>query len=89
VFEKILANVASKCEIAYGGMGRVGFVYVSMKDQLRWEHLSVKKYINIVSQVGSILSMSDKNYDKNKVEHSKMSDKAIGDVFLKAFGDGK
>lgn len=88
-FEKVIANLATRCEFNYGAMGRVGFLYESMKDQLKWSGLSVKYYVNLVSQIGKILSMSDKDYDKYKVEHIEMSDDAIANVFLRAFGDGK
>ena len=88
-FEKVIANIAAKCEFNYGAMGRVGFLYESIKDQLRWNNLIVKDYVKMVSQIGQILSMSDEDYNKRKVEHIEMSDNAIADIFLKAFGDGK
>jgi len=88
-FEKYLAGVASKCEFNYGAMGRVGFLYESMKDQLRWNNLSVKNYVRIISQIGQVLSMEDKDFDKYKVEHTQMSDDAISAVFINTFGDGK
>ncbi|MBL4730790.1 MAG: hypothetical protein JKY28_05430 [Sulfurimonas sp.] len=49
----------------------------------------MKNYINLVSQIGRVLSLSDENFNKYKVEHMEMSDNAIANVFLKAFGDGK
>ncbi|PHQ90104.1 MAG: hypothetical protein COB42_05675 [Sulfurimonas sp.] len=70
-------------------MGRTGLLYESMKDQLKWRKLSMKNYINLVSQIGRVLSLSDENFNKYKVEHMEMSDNAIANVFLKAFGDGK
>jgi len=88
-FEKALANVAAKCEFNYGAMGRVGFLYESVKDQLKWHHLVVKDYVRIISQIGQIMSMSDEDFNKHKVEHIEMSQEAISQVFLKAFGDGK
>lgn len=88
-FEKALANVAAKCEFNYGAMGRVGYLYESVKDQLRWHHLVVKDYVRIISQIGQIMSMSEEDFNKYKVEHTQMSDEAIGAIFLKAFGDGK
>ena len=80
-FEKVLANIASRCEFNYGAMGRVGFLYESAKDQLKWSGLIVKNYIKLLSQVGHILSMSDEDYNKRKVEHIEMSDNAIADIF--------
>ena len=70
-------------------MGRVGFLYESMKDQLRWSKLSVKKYINIISHIGQILALSDKDYKKAKVKAVKMDTNAIADALLSAYGDGK
>ena len=69
-------------------MGRVGYLYDSVKDQLKWHHLSVKDYVELISQIGQIMSMSDEDFNKHKVEHAQMSDKAISEVFLRAFGDG-
>jgi len=70
-------------------MGRVGFLYESMKDEIKWKGLSPKHYIKIVSKIGYILSMEEKEYQKEKVSKEQMSDSAISEVFLKAFGDGK
>ena len=88
-FEKVIANIAAKCEFNYGAMGRVGFLYESTKDQLRWNNLIVKDYVKMVSQIGQILSMSDKDYEKARVENVKMRGTAIADALIKAFGDGK
>ena len=77
------------CEFNYGAMGRVGYLYESIKDRLKWNNLSVKRYIRLISQIGQIMSMSDDDYQKHRVEHTQMSDEAISNVFLKAFGDGK
>lgn len=85
----MLTNIAARCEFSYGAMGRVGFLYESMKDQLKWSGLKVKSFIGIVSQVGQVLSMRDEDYQKHRVEHTQMSDEAIAQVFLRAFGDGK
>ncbi|MFK5937727.1 MAG: hypothetical protein QM497_04930 [Sulfurimonas sp.] len=70
-------------------MGRTGYLYESIKDQLRWGGISVKKYVRIISQIGQVMSMDDEDYQKHKVEHIEMSDDAINSIFLKAFGDGK
>ena len=70
-------------------MGAVGFLYESIKDNIKWNNLEVKQYTSLVANIGKILTMSDKDYQKYKVEHTTMSDEAISSVFLKAFGDGK
>ncbi len=82
-------SVASQCEVSYGGMGRVGFIYESMKDNLRWNHLSVRSYIRIISQVGQILAMRDEDYQKAKAKHVKLSGSSIAQALIQAFGDGK
>lgn len=88
-FEKVLATVSAGCEYAYGGMGRVGFLYESMKDRLKWSHLSVKYYIRLISQVGQILSMEDDRYKKEKVKATRMSNTSLAEALISAFGDGK
>ncbi len=89
IFEKVLANIAAGCEYSYGAMGRVGFLYDSMKDRLKWSKLSVKRYVKIVSQIGQILSLSDEDYKKEKVKAMQMSANAIAEALKAAFGDGK
>ena len=89
LFEKVLSNVAAGCEYNYGAMGRVGFLYDSMKDRLKWSKLSIKRYARIVSQVGQILSMDEKDYKKEKVKAMQMSADAIAEALKAAFGDGK
>ena len=84
-----MANVAVKCEFNYGAMGKVGFVYESMKDRLKWSKLSVKNYVKLISQIGQILSMSEEDYKKEKVKAMKMSADSIAEALKSAFGDGK
>ena len=70
-------------------MGRVGFLYESMKDQLKWSRLDVKNHINLISSVGKILSLSDEDYSKEKAKAMKMSSEDLASVLISAFGDGK
>ncbi len=85
----MLASVAARCEYSYGAMGRVGFLYRSMKDRLKWVKLSIKHYVRLISQVGQILSMSEEDYKKEKVKAIKMSSSSIAEALKSAFGDGK
>ncbi len=70
-------------------MGRVGYLYESMKDQLKWNKLNCKKYIGLISQVGQIMSLSEEDYKKEKVKAMKMSGSSIAEALKAAFGDGK
>lgn len=70
-------------------MGRTGFLYESMKDRLKWGNLSAKHYIHILSQIGKIMSLDEKDYKKEKVKAMKMSSTGIANVLITAFGDGK
>lgn len=70
-------------------MGRVGFLYDSVKDQLKWNKLSVKKYVKIISQIGQILAMRDEDYKKERVKATKMSSSSLADALKSALGDGK
>jgi len=67
-------------------MGRAGFLYDSMKDQLKWHHLDVKHYITIISKIGTFVSLDDAEFKKEKVKRVKVETA----ISLKAvFGDGK
>ena len=84
----VLANVASRCEYAYGGMGRVGFLYESMKDNLKWNDLDVKYYVHMLSSIGRVLSLSEDEYKKQKAKNIKASSDEIINTFSSIFGDG-
>ena len=87
-FEVALAVVTSRCEYAYGFSGRVGFLYQSAKDQLKWNGLSVKAYLSLVMQIGTVMSLSDEDYHKEKGKVVAMSTADIDAVFIAAFGKG-
>ena len=70
-------------------MGRVGYLYDSVKDQLRWKHLSVKQYEGLISTIGQIMSMSDEDFSKERAKAMKMSNPSLADALITAFGDGK
>ena len=70
-------------------MGRVGYLYESAKDQLRWHNLEVKDYINLIMAIGQIMSYSDEDYKKEKVKAMRMERSEIADALIAAFGDGK
>lgn len=70
-------------------MGRVGYLYESVKDQLRWHKLSVKKYIGLVSTIGQIMALSDEDYKKQKVKAMKMNNSDMVEALIAVFGDGK
>jgi len=62
--EFYLLNVASRCEINIGFNGAAGFVYQSVKDQLKWNNLSVKKYIGLIMQIGYYATLKKEDFDK-------------------------
>jgi len=70
-------------------MGKVGYLYESVKDQLRWNNLSVKQYVRVISQIGNIMALSEENYKKEKVKAMKMKSEDIVDAVKSVFGDGK
>jgi len=70
-------------------MGRVGFLYESVKDQLKWNSLSQKCYTKLLCGVGKIMALSDEDYKKEKVKATKMSNSSIAETLKSAFGDGK
>jgi len=70
-------------------MGRVGYIYESVKDQLRWHKLSVKQYVRLVSNIGQIMALSDDDFRKEKVKAMKMNKSEIANALITAFGDGK
>ena len=88
-FEKYLVAIASRCEFNYGAMGKVGFLYESIKDQLKWFHLKAKDYAKLISQIGQIITMQEKDYKKQKAKATKMDSSSIAEALIAAFGDGK
>jgi len=87
-FEHVLAVVCSKCEYAYGAMGRVGFSYDSAKDQLKWSDLSVKKWVSLVMEVGRYMALDDKDWKKIKAPKTEGT-AGMAAALVAAFGDGK
>ena len=67
-------------------MGKTGFLYESMKDQLLWGKLKVKRKINFLSSVGQVLALNKKDYDLGRVKAMKMSGDAIAEALKSAFG---
>lgn len=86
-FEHILALACSKCEYAYGAMGRVGFSYDSAKDQLRWANLSAKRWVSLVMEVGRYMALGEKDWLKIQSKTEGTSNMAA--ALVAAFGDGK
>lgn len=72
--------------MTYSAMGAVGFLYESMKDQLRWHNLKPKKHIEYISTIGKYISMSDKDFAKANREKQSTDD--IAAMLIAAFGDG-
>ena len=85
-FERHLAIVASRCEFAYGAMGRTGFLYDSVKDRLKWAKLRPKHYIYTLMRVGDWMGLDEETYRKEIVRQAKMSDEEIAHKLKAAFG---
>lgn len=88
-FEKILAGIASKCSVNYGAMGAVGYIYESVKDELRWAGLRAKFYTNLLMRIGMYFVMEDDKYNEIKVKQTTMQQDEITQKFLLTFGDGE
>lgn len=55
-------------------MGRVGYLYESVKDQLKWKKLEVKRYVGVIMKIGQVVSLSDEDYRANCPLSPKISD---------------
>ncbi len=65
--EHLLAIITSRCEYSFAGMGgAVGFNYQSVKDNLKWNGLSRKKFAHIILAVGRYLVLGDEDFGKAK-----------------------
>jgi hypothetical protein len=87
-FEKVLAYVASQCEYNYGAMGRAGYLYESVKDQLKWAGMTVKNHIRTVMRIGDLMSMNDEDYkdaSKENLPAAGMSGKELEDYIFSKF----
>ena len=75
-FEGYLLNIAKRCEIKIGFNGLEGFLYESVKDQIKWANLSVKKYVGMVMAIGYYATMKKEDFDNigsNRKDISEMS----------------
>ncbi|PHR57288.1 MAG: hypothetical protein COA44_06200 [Arcobacter sp.] len=81
-------DIAASCEFSYGPSGAVGYLYESVKDQMKWHKLSVKKYIKVVMGIGRIMVLSKEDYMKQKVENIKTPEVDMAGALKAAFGDG-
>lgn len=70
-------------------MGKVGYLYESVKDELRWHNMSVKAHKWIVMRIGEVMALDDDQYKKEKTKAMKMSNDAIANALISAFGDGR
>jgi len=84
-FEIALANIASKCSINYGAMGAIGFLYESVKDEIRWAGIRPKFYTKIVMRIGELVTMDEKEYKKRVVKDGEMTDDEIANILKTAF----
>lgn len=64
-------------------------MYESVKDQIRWANLSVKDYVQKISNIGQIMALSDEDYSKAKAKAMKMDNTSLAEALITAFGDGK
>ena len=87
-FEEQLIAVASQCEIAYGAMGATGFLYASVKNQLRWHDMSRRTWTHSIMQIGAMLVADDQYWNKIKLS-IKRTPQSIATALIAAFGDGK
>ena len=84
-FEIALANIASKCTINYGAMGAVGYLYDSVKDEIKWANLRTKFYTKMLIKIGELLVLDNKEFSKRVVENSEMTDSEIANILKSAF----
>jgi len=83
-----LAVVASRCEYNYGFSGRVGFLYDSAKDQMKWIGLSAKQHLGTVMRIGEVMALRDEDYQKAKVKAIETPQSSMAAALKAAFGDG-
>lgn len=68
-------------------MGATGFLYASAKDNLKWQKLSLKRWLGIVLDVGYFMALDKEQWQKvKKGRVNKSSD--IAGALKSAFGDG-
>ncbi len=70
-------------------MGAVGYLYESVKDELKWSGLRPKFYTNFLMRIGMYFVMEDDKYNEIKVKHTTMQQNEITQKFLLTFGDGE
>lgn len=81
--------MAAKCEYEYGFNGAVGYQYASVKDNLRWNNLSRKKYTHTIMNIGRYMALKDEDFETVLLENDTMSQSDMANILINAFGDGK
>lgn len=84
--ERVLAYLASRCEYAYGAMGKSGYLYESVKDVLKWHNMRPRHYAFLLMRIGDWMALDDERYRKEIVKQAKMSDEDIALKLKSMFG---
>ena len=70
-------------------MGATGFLYESIKDELKWAGLRKKYYVNFLSSIGTLKVLTDEEYAKRKVEDVNMETEHLVNTLINVFGSGE
>jgi len=70
-------------------MGAVGFLYESVKDELKCAKLRVKFYTKMLMKIGAYVVMEDKDYNRLKTQNTKLSANEVAEKLIAVFGKGE
>ena len=67
-------------------MGATGYLYESIKDNLKWAGIRKKFYVNIISKIGILYVLDDETYNKEKLKYINMDTEEITNTLKAVFG---
>ena len=67
-------------------MGATGYLYESIKDNLKWAGIRKKFYVGIISKIGALFVLDDEAYNKERVKHTNMDTEEIANTLKAVFG---
>ena len=70
-------------------MGAVGFLYESVRDELKWAKLRAKFYTKMLMKIGAYLVMEDKDYNRLKTQNTELNTDEVAEKLIAIFGKGE
>lgn len=67
-------------------MGATGYLYESIKDNLKWAGIRKRFYVGIISKIGALFVLDDETYNKERLKYMNMDTNEITNTLKAVFG---